>query len=349
MAEQDKSQQTEEATPRKKRKLRDEGKIARSADVGSALVILTVTTTVGLLGDSIAREVFAFSTRAFSLQDAHHPHIAISAFFPTLVRAVGPVALVAMVAASVAGVLQTKGLFKLSLIAPKAERFNPTDALKKMVPSKESALEIFKQVAKLAAVGAVVYGLIDDSMSMFIGLASSHPLVGASAVIEVASKVALYGAGAFACIAVLDYWLALRKFNEDAKMSMRDIKDEHKQEDGDPMVKRRMRQMARELIAAGGNVAEATVIVANPTHISIALRYEPNEDAAPMMLAKGVDAVAMEMRKVARKHRIPIVENRPLARALFKDAELGEPIPIELYKAAAEVIAHVLGLRARGV
>lgn len=349
MSEQDKSQQTEDATPRKKEKLRDEGKIAKSQDVGAAVVILSVTLTIGAMGESTVNDVFAFATRAFSFQDAHHPSIAVGVFLPTLTRAVAPAMIVAMLGAAIAGVIQTRGLFKLSLILPKAERFNPSESLKKMLPGKESALEIFKQIVKLSAVGAVVFGLLNQSMLMFIGLAASHPLVGAGAVISVASKVALYGAGAFAFIAALDYWLALRKFNEDAKMSMRDIKDEHKQEDGDPMVKRRMRQMARDLIGAGGNVAEATVIVANPTHISIALRYEPDQDAAPMMLARGVDAVAMEMRVVARKHRIPIVENKPLARALFKDGELGKPIPVDLYKAAAEVIAHVLGLRARGI
>jgi flagellar biosynthetic protein FlhB len=138
--------------------------------------------------------------------------------------------------------------------------------------------------------------------------------------------------------------MAKRKFEEDAKMSRRDIRDEMKQDQGDPLIKRRQRQLMRELMALGGNVAEATVLVTNPTHLAVAIRYDPTKDAAPMVLAKAKDEAALNMRREARKHGVPIVENKPFARAMYKDAKVGEVLPADLFGPAAAIIAHVLGL-----
>ncbi|NOY92597.1 MAG: EscU/YscU/HrcU family type III secretion system export apparatus switch protein [Deltaproteobacteria bacterium] len=349
MSEQDKAQQTEEATPRKKEKMRDEGQIAKSQDVGSAAVIMAVSVTVALSGHAVMQGVFAFATRTLTFQDRQGPALALRAFLPPLLTSLAPVLIVASVAGAIAGVAQTGGLFKLSLLAIKPDRFNPIPQLKKIIPGKESGLELLKQVMKMGAIAAVIYNVVDDSFPVFVGLASSSPIAGAGAVAGVMVHVATYGVICFASIAAFDYWLARRKFLEDAKMSKQDVKDEHKQEEGDPRLKAQRRRKARELAMARsvGDISQATVLIANPTHISIALRYEPGEDAAPMMIAKAVDGAAMEMRKKARKHGVPIVENRPLARALYRDGKLGAPIPLELYAAAAQVIAHVLGLRRR--
>ena len=350
MSDKDKAQQTEEATPRKKEKLREEGQVAKSADVGSAAMVLAVSATLALIGQGAAQSVFSFAHRAFTFRDAASPKLGVLALMHPLLSAVLPVLLAATVIGAVAGLVQTRGLFKLSLLSIKPDRLNPFPQLKKIVPGKESGIELFKQLLKMAAIAAVVASVVHGSFSLFVGLASSEPVTGARAVVGIVGKTATYGALAFAAVAAFDYWLARRKFLEDAKMSKQDVKDERKQEEGDPLVRMQRRRRARELAMSRslGDVRNATVLVANPTHVSIALRYEPEQDAAPMMLAKGLDDHAMQMRKTARQHGVPIVENKPLARSLYRDGKVGAPIPVEFYGASAQVIAHVLGLRQRG-
>ncbi len=344
MAEQDKAQQTEEATPRKKEKLREEGKFARSADVGSAAVIAVVAMTLAATGDTTAKSIVAFAKRILQFRDQGQPLLALAAILPALTHALLPIFLASMVAAGAAGVAQTRGLFKLSLLAPDLKRLNPGPQLKKILPSPESGAEVLKQLLKLLAVAGVIYSLVHQSMPAFIGLASSEPLAGASTVAAVVARVAVYGAMAFAAVAAFDYWLALRKFREENKMSRRDVRDEHKREEGDPLIKRKRRQQQREFAnrRAVSDVRQATVLVCNPTHISVALRYDPARDPAPVTLAKGVEGVALQMRARARSHRVPVVEHRPFARALYRDAEIGKTIPAPLYAAAAEVVAHVM-------
>ena len=130
-------------------------------------------------------------------------------------------------------------------------------------------------------------------------------------------------------------------------MSLQEVRDEHKEQEGDPFFKRHRRQKMRQLAdrRAISDVAKATVIVTNPTHIAIALRYEADKDFAPMVIAKGIDSTALAMRRRARKHGVPVVENKPLARAMHREAQVGAMIPVDLYTAVAEIIAHVMRLR----
>jgi flagellar biosynthetic protein FlhB len=343
----ERAEQTEQATPRREEKLREEGKVARSADVGSAATLLAAGLALGATGGALASNVFSFTTRALRLSDADRPLHALAAFAPCLASAVLPVICATAFAAIATGLGQTRGLFSLSLALPKWERLSPGPQLMRMLPGKESALETGKSLLKLVVLGVVVYRLVAAATPRFAMLAAVEPEVAAAEVGAVATRVALHGAAAFAALAIVDYALARRRFREDAKMSRQEVKDEHREEQGDPAVRRRIRARMREAARrrATGDVKTATVLVCNPTHISIALRYDPSRDAAPLMLAKGEDDVAAEMRAVARRHQIPIVENRPLARALHAHGKVGRTIPGELYRATAAVVAHVLRLR----
>lgn len=347
MAETEKDQRTEEATPHRKEKLREEGKVAKSPDVGSALVLAGAAGTLAAFGGTAAQDVLEMAERCFRLRDAHEPISALSATLPVLESAALPVVAASFVLAATAGVVQTKGLFSLSLLAFKPERLDPIPQLAQILPTKKTLVELAKQLLKIAAIGWVVYRVVADSISELVVLPASHAVVGASTVASLAAKVALHGGAALAVVAAFDWWLAHRKFEEDAKMSKQDVKDEHKEQEGRPEVKMRMRQRMRELVGtrAVGDVKDATVLVVNPTHFAVAMRYDMEKDPAPVVLAKGVDDVALEMRKEARKHGVPIIENRPLARALHRDAKVGKTIPAELYQAAAQVIAHVMQLR----
>ncbi|MBI2896001.1 MAG: EscU/YscU/HrcU family type III secretion system export apparatus switch protein [Deltaproteobacteria bacterium] len=344
----DRTERTQEATPRKQEKLRDEGKIARSIEVGAAAAILAMGLALAATGSTIARTVYTVTTRAMRLQDVGNPTYALASLVPALGSTLLPALLATAVVTAAVGLAQTRGLFNLSLVMPKLERLSPASHLPRLLPGKDSALELGKSLLKLVILGIVVYRIVAAAAPRFALLAAVEPTVAAAEVGSVATKVAVHGAIAFALIAVVDYVLARRRFLEEAKMSHQEVKDEHKEEQGDPTVRRRIRARMREAARrrAVSDVRKATVLVANPTHISIALRYETDRDAAPVILAKGIDDVATQMRSAARKHRVPIVENRPLARALHAHGKLGQYIPVELYRAAAEVIAHVMRLRA---
>lgn len=347
MSDVDREQQTEEATPQHKEKLRKEGKVVRSPDLSAAVVLIGTTAVFSAIGAGAATDFAAFSMRAFSLQDVGRPFEALSAVLPILMTTVAPPVLLAAVLAAAIGVVQTRGLFSLELLAFKPERLDPLSQLKNILPGKQSLAEIGKQLLKIAVLGFVVYRLVAQIIPEFAVLAASHPDIITATVAAAAGDVAIHGGIAFALIAAFDYWLAHRKFEAESKMTKQNIRDEHKEMEGRPEVKQRQRQRMREGMQrrAAGGLEKATVLITNPTHIAIALRYDAAHDAAPILLAKGTEEQCMKMRAEARTRGIPVVENRPLARALYAKAKIGRQIPPEHYRAVAEVIAHVLRLR----
>ena len=351
MDQPDKEQRTEEATPRRKEKLREEGKVAQSADVLALAGVLAAIGALVVTAGWTAQRLGVLAHRFFRLTDAAHPLRALQALSVTLALAVLPVVFAAGLAAMLAGLLQTQGLFRLELVAPKPERLDPTQRLAKMLPGKETLVEIAKQALKLLGVLAAVLWVVRDQWPLIVGLAASDVRSSAGAVGLLAGKVVLAALTAFAAGALFDLLHARHRFAVDARMTRKELRDEHKEQEGDPHMRGARKKRAREMASrrAVARVEQATVLVTNPTHYAVALRYEPDRgDPAPIVLAKGVDEVALRMRRAARRHGVPVVEHRPLARALHRDGRLGRPIPVELYAAAAEVVAHVMRLRASG-
>jgi flagellar biosynthesis protein FlhB len=343
------NEKTEQATDKRLDELRREGKVAQSHDLVAAATLVMVCAVLGATALHVARELSDLSLRVFRLGDHKDPGMALRASLATL-WAILPSLCAASVAAIVSGLAQTRGLFSFDLLMPKLERFDPTGRLKAMVPSKDMAIEMGKSLGKIAALGYVVKGLLESAMPRLLMLASADSRVAASEVASIAVRLMLWGSGTFAVVAAIDYFVTRRKFEKDSMMSKQELKEEFKQEEQDPGVKRKMRQRARELVnqRSAGGVETATVLVTNPTHFAVALRYEPDRDGAPVVVGKAVEDAALAMRTRARKHGIPIVENRPLARALHKSAKIGKPVPVEFYRAVAEVIAHVMRLRGAG-
>lgn len=340
----DKDQQTEAATPRKLSQMHEEGNVPKSADITTVAVLAGVATAMVLVGSTLVGEVASVADRMFRLEDRHQPYQAIARIAAVLPVVSVPV-FAAMVAALVAGISQAR-VFTFKPLLPKPEKLNPIPNMKKVVPSKETAIELGKQVVKLAAVGGTAYMVIVDTAPRFANLPAAEVSVAAHAVASGLGSLVFKVITVFIVVAVFDYILARRKFAEDAKMSKQEVKDERKQDDISPEVKQQMRKRLLELMGfVPGAVEDATVVVTNPTHYAVALRYEAELDGAPMVLCKGVDAVAQRIRSEARSHQIPIVENRPLARALFAEATVGAPIPLDFYRAVAEVIAFVMQLR----
>jgi flagellar biosynthetic protein FlhB len=349
MADVDQDQKTEEATPRKKEQLREKGQVAKSADVAGAATVVAVVGALAAMGDGLRADVSALARRALSLRDAHRPLRALEAFGDLLFTAALPIAGVAAVAAVGATVAQTRGLFALASLQPKPERLDPVQGLKKVLPGPQMAAETGKSLLKVAFVAVIVWRIVDGELPRFAALPSVEAERAAAEVGAIAGRLVLHGVAGLVVLAGLDYAIAWRRFQKQARMAKHEVKEEHKQTEGDPQIKAKRRAKQRELAESRSiaGVEGATVLVTNPTHIAVALRYDADRgDAAPVVLAQGVDEVALRMRAKARELGIPIVENRPLARALKATARVGQPIPVELYEAAARVIAHVMSIGA---
>ncbi len=342
----DKEQQTEQATPKKTEKLRKDGKVPKSADVTAVVSMAVAGSCIMALGGHLTAPVSEFSQRAFRLQYTGDPLTAVGDMMSVVVRVCGPIVAATFLGAVLMGIVQTRGLFSLSLIQLKLDRLNPIPQLPRIFPTPKSLAEVGKQLLKLSVLGVIVFNIVSKAFPGFALLAANEPITAAAAVGESVTDVFVYGTMAFTVVAGIDFLHALRTHNEESKMSKQDVKDEHKQEQASPHLKQKARQKAREYAEARSTqgVKEATVLITNPTHISVALRYKPEQDATPIVLAKGTDHLALTLRIEARSHGIPIVENRPLARSLHKDVKVGQPIEAQHYKAAAQVIAHVMGL-----
>jgi flagellar biosynthesis protein FlhB len=342
----DDSQKTEEATPRRQEKLREEGKFARSQDLGAAAVVGATAVALAFAAGSMTRSVEGVARRSFRLVDREAPLRAVEGFGDALAGAVLPVLGVASVAAAAAGIAQVGLRFDPKQLLPKAERFDVLAKLKQTLPGKESLGEIGKQLLKVLAMGVVVWQVTEDALPELLALPLSSPAAAGVVAGRVAGRVAFAGVLAFGVVAAFDFFLAKHKFGAQSKMTRKEVLDEHKESEGDPLIKSRRRARARELANARAvaDVREATVLVVNPTHVACALRYVPGQDDAPMLLAKGVEEVALRMRAEARAAGVPVVEHRPFARALLRSGKVGRPIPSELFGLAAEIIAHVLRL-----
>lgn len=342
----DKESKTEQASEKRQQELRDEGKVAQSQDVVSAATLLAAIGALAVTTPKMAADFAGFATRSLRLVDAHDPTAGLRAAMAALDGAL-PTLFAASLAATIAGLAQSKGLFSIDLAMPKLERLDPSSRIKQLIPSKEMATELAKSLLKIGAVGLVLYQILEDALPSLLVLGSEDSRAAAGTVGIISVRVLLWAALAFVVIAGLDFAVALRRFNDDAKMTKQELKEEFKQDEQDPAVKRKMRQRGREILeqAKAGDLRSATVLVTNPTHFAVALRYDPERDAVPIIVGKALDAAALRMRTDARGYRIPIIENRPLARALHKAGKVGKPIPAEMYRAVAEIIAHVMRLR----
>jgi flagellar biosynthetic protein FlhB len=352
MAEQD-DERTEEPTPRKLEQAREKGDIVYSPEVGSALSLVAVTGIVAFMAGPIASQLSHALVGFLSMPDQYSTQPgALEAIAGSIgLKLLAIFGLACLALAGVAGAaryIQDKPTFTGEKLSPKFDKLNPIEGFKRVF-GKAAFASFLKSLAKLGVVGGVMLWALwpKDSTLENISLLDPSALLPYVQDRVVAMLVAL--ASASALIAVVDYVFTRQSFMKRMRMSRREIKEELRQQDGDPMVKAKLRQirMQRSRQRMMQNVPQASVVITNPTHYAVALKYEPGETPAPICLAMGVDAVAQRIREVAQEHDIPIVEDPPLARALFATAELDQPIPKEHYEAVAKVIGFVMRLARR--
>lgn len=346
----DPSQQTEEPTQKRLQEARDHGDVIKSPEVSAFVLLLGGAIAIAMFGASSARGL-TLALRTFLEQPERmslDPADIMALLRHTLTMLAGLLApvLAVMMAAAVAGhVLQARPSFSLDKIKPSFAKLSLLSGLKRMF-GLDGLSNLVKGMAKILLVGLAVWTQVWPERNMLESVMSQTPLGVIGDMSHLLFKVLIAALAALAGIAGLDYLLQRYRFLQRNRMSRREIKEEYRQNEGDPQIKAKIRQIRNErakkrMIAA---VPEATVIITNPTHYAVALKYESGKMAAPTCVAKGVDALALKIRAVAKEHAVPIVENPPLARALHASVEVDEAIPQEHYKAVAQVIGYVLRL-----
>jgi flagellar biosynthetic protein FlhB len=350
-------EQTEKATPKRVREAREKGQVARSPDVGGAAIFLAIIITLHLTFAA----TFSSAARSFAvaLQNAtgQTPVTIISAWalFARSVAAYTALLLFAFSAAVViailANVLQFGFLFSPKKLSPRFDFLNPLPGLKRIFFSTSTLVQLAKQIAKLAIVVAIVYSQIHDKWPLFYQLAHASPFELIMVVEGIDYAIGIRFGLLLFVVGIADYFWEKHRLAESLKMTKTEVKDESRQQEGNPEVKQavkaRQRASARRRMMAA--VPRATVVVTNPTHYAVALEWDEIKMDAPVLTAKGADLMARRIRELAREHNIPILENPPLARTLYDKVELDSPVPPNLYAAVAQVIAFVYRLKNRTI
>ncbi|MCK5444929.1 MAG: flagellar biosynthesis protein FlhB [Rhodospirillaceae bacterium] len=351
MAEEDPAQKTEEPTPRKLAKARQKGQVGMSQEVKNWTVLLGGTLTLAIMSPWLMSGVknYAAGFIEHSYMIPVDPENLQNILAETLIEIgllLAPFFVVLMLLAVFASVVQTGLMWAPDRIAPNWNKISILKGIKRMFALR-SIVEFLKGIMKLGIVTVLM-------VAMAVPLMQDLELMPGFHISEMIDRIFLVilsiSAGALmvmTVIAVLDFLFQKFDYMKSMRMSRQEIKDEHKETEGDPQIKARIRKLRAEraqqrMMAA---VPEADVVITNPTHYSIALEYKMESMAAPRLVAKGVDHLAFKIREVAKEHDIAIVENAPLARALYSAVEIDEDIPVEHYKAVAEVIGYVMRLK----
>jgi len=351
MAEgEDKSEKTEEPTERKLRKAREQGDVAKSQEVASWFTLAAGLAVVAAFAPSVARDLSGslslFFSQAGSLSADPAAAVQIAAAAGWRMAIAIALVMAILVVAGAAGHLVQHGLlFAPSKIEPKLSKLNPIDGLKRMFGA-EGLANFLKGLAKIAAVGVAMFLVMWPHRDELAVAPAMPPGALLGMVRELAIELLLAALIVHAVIAAADFMFQKHQHIQRNKMSRKEIRDEFKDTEGDPMVRAKLRQIRmeraqRRMLAA---VPDAAVVITNPTHYAVALKYEQGVTPAPVCVAKGVDAVAMRIREAAEEHGVPIVEDPPLARALYAAVDLDEAVPPEQYQAVAKVIGYVLSL-----
>jgi flagellar biosynthetic protein FlhB len=351
MAEASQSQEdrTEVATPRRLQRAREEGNVPISRELATLAGLAAATLALAFAGSRTAMDV-GFRLTTF-LAHADAPTLAGPEGYrlaaETMLRGMAPFVLATLVGGAGAILLQTGGLLNLTALQPQFSRLSPRTGLRRLIGG-ENLTETGKSLIKLAAVGIAVWRGLAGDLPALARLPYLDPHLLLSQAATPVMHVLLVVLVAQTMIAALDVFLVRLRHARQMRMSQQDLRDEIKETEGDPKIKARIRQLrmhrARKRMLAA--VPKATVVVTNPTHYAVALAYDRAKNAAPRVVAKGVDSMAARIREVAEANRVPLVANPPLARALYQ-VELDRDIPAEHYQAVAEIIAYVWRLSQR--
>ena len=345
----DKSQKTEEPTPKKLREAREKGQVASSREINHWFMLLAASIIFVVLAPAMMADIFKslaiFVERPDTLStDTRGLSDVLETMFGDVALALLPATLILVLAALASGFLQNGFLISFERVQPKLEKISLIKGFQRLF-SLKAVVEFTKGILKIAIVGTVAALVLLPEFDE-IGQYSTIPMIAfLNELQSLAAKLLISVLAVMTVIAGIDLLYQRFEYIKDMRMSRHEIREELKQTEGDPHVKARMRQIRterarRRMMAA---VPDADVVITNPTHFAVALVYKPEEMSAPRLVAKGADHMANRIRTLAEEHDVPIVSNPPLARALYAGVELDEEIPQEHYRAVAEIISYVFG------
>lgn len=340
-------QKTEQATPKKLQDARKKGQVPKSADFNAALCLLAGVLYFYLVKGFFTQRAYEQMTHYFHNYIINPPDAGrlLNILIGTLVGTFGlvaPLFIVLVFIGVVANVAQFGVLLAPEAIKPKLSKLNPIEGLKRMF-SARTLFELLKSILKITVTGSVVYYVAKGQYLQMLKLFYGPPVYLFHKVLESILAVLLWGGITYLAIGLIDLIYQRYAFNKQMRMTKQEVKDEYKQTEGDPQIKgwlkRRQREILMNLISQ--EVPEATVVVTNPTHFAVALKYDGEVSPAPLVVAKGADLMAKRIREVAQQHNVPVQENKEVARFLYYNVDIGQEIPAELYQAVAEILAAV--------
>lgn len=346
-------EKTEQATPKRKREERERGNVLKSHDLCSAGQLLACFFVLKSLAPSLGDELQLMMGNTWANPMVTGEALSISTcktlsmqLILSGLRIIAPLFIFAIAAAILVNVLQSGFLLTSKTLSIKGERINPMSGFKRMFSSR-TIVELLKSLAKIAIVIGSVYQEFVADASKLSGLVSYSLPVACGMVFDLVWSLALRCGTVILILAIFDYLYQWWKRNKDMRMTKQEIKDENKLSEGNPETKGRIRQIQRMMATRRmmQDVPKADVVITNPTHFAVALRYNPHHDKAPVVLAKGQDLIAARIKEIARQNGVALVENRPLARSLFAICVIGKQIPADLYQGVAEVLAYVIRLK----
>ena len=347
-------EKSEQPTARRRQKSREDGQVAKGRELGGVVVLLTSLLFFYLVGDYTFSETARLWSGLFSNVIKPEMNVASASHLLVIVVIAMAKILLPLMAAVFAGavlanVAQVGFMISGSAIKADLSRLSPLKGFKKIF-SLKSLVELVKNLLKLTAVGLVVYFTIKSEFAYAFPLMDQGAWAILIYIMKTSFTIFNRTAWVLLILAILDYVYQKWEFEQGLKMSKQEVKDEYKQTEGDPQVKSRIKALQREMARRRmmEEVPKAAVVITNPTRLAIALRYEKGM-RAPVVGAKGAGFIAEQIRKVARQHGVPIVENRSVARLLYKLGEIGDEIPTALYKAVAEILAHVFRINKKGI
>ena len=350
-------EKTEPATDKRLRDARNEGKVAKSKEISSAIDLIVLFLLLKVFISFMAENFFsAFrvfynkipevldeSIGGISLQTAN---TLLQVLILYLLKIMAPFLLIGLIVSVIFGIVQVGWKVTAKPLKPDLKKFNPVNGFKRIF-SKDSLFELVKSIVKLVVIGVVAYKSI-QSHEQQLFILYDIPLMQAvilcgEIIIDTGLKISVV----YLLIGFADWIYQKYKFKEDMKMTKQEVKDEYKNTEGDPQIKGRQRQRMREssMRRMMQDVPKADVVITNPTHLAVALKYDSDSGRAPVVVAKGEDYLAQKIKDKAREYEIEIVENKPLARMLYANVDIGAEIPPELYQAVAEVLAMVYNLK----
>jgi flagellar biosynthetic protein FlhB len=346
-------EKTEQPTSRKREKSREEGQVAKSNEITTAFLLISIFYTLKIFGPWAAEQLIIVMREAFTLFKYESMDILLAQqiylyFVEKMLFVILPILGVSFIVAFVANIAQVGWKPSLKPLKPKLNRLSPIQGFKRMF-SMRTLVELLKSILKIAIILLIVYLTLVDFENMIYNFYRLPVFDGyvmiINTVLDMAIKVGMY----FIIVATIDFAYQKYKHEKDLKMTKQEVKDERKMIDGNPEIKGKIRQKMREAAMRRmmQDIPKADVVITNPTHFAIAIAYDENQFGAPRVLAKGADLVAARIREQAKEFEVEIVENKLLARTLYYTVEIGQEIPPELYQAVAEVLAFVYSLKNR--